>query len=117
MDKVIVTVDVKDFPLETIIKLDANRTLAEMVHNAIDNTVWDEVSYPGIKEKLHKTVDEYKKKYDEEVLRNLLMSPDEAAGILREFAKDFEECGAWDIDDATLVTALKVAIKSLEVTL
>ena len=47
----------------------------------------------------------------------LLMSPDVAAGILREFTKDFEECGAWDIDDATLVTALKVAIKSLEVTL
>ena len=47
----------------------------------------------------------------------LLMSPDEAAGILREFAKDFEECGAWDIDDADLVTALKVAIKCLEVTL
>ena len=47
----------------------------------------------------------------------LLMSPDEAAGILREFAKDFEECGAWDIDDATIVTALKVAIKCLEVTL
>lgn len=47
----------------------------------------------------------------------LLMSPDEAASILREFAKDFEECGAWDIDDATLVTALKVAIKCLEVTL
>lgn len=49
--------------------------------------------------------------------KKLLMSPDEAAGILREFAKDFEECGAWDIDDAALVTALKVAIKSLEVTL
>ena len=47
----------------------------------------------------------------------LLMSPDEAAGILREFTKDFEECGAWDIDDATLVTAPKVAIKCLEVTL
>ena len=47
----------------------------------------------------------------------LLMSPDEAAGILREFTKDFEECGAWDIDDTTLVTALKVAIKCLEVTL
>ena len=40
----------------------------------------------------------------------LLMSPDEAAGVLREFAKDFEECGAWDIDDATLVTALKVTL-------
>lgn len=47
----------------------------------------------------------------------LLMSPDQAAGILREFTKDFEECGAWDIDDATLVTALNVAIKCLEVTL
>lgn len=47
----------------------------------------------------------------------LLMSPDEAAGILREFAKDFEECGAWDIEDDVLVTALKVAIKCLEVTL
>lgn len=47
----------------------------------------------------------------------LLMSPDEAAGILREFTKDFKECGAWDIDDATLIKALKVAIKSLEVTL
>lgn len=94
MDKVIVAGDVKDFPLETIIKLDANRIAAEMVHKAIDNTVWDEVSFPGIKEKLHKLVDEYKK-YDEEVLRR--MSPDEAASILREFTKDFEECGAWDI--------------------
>ena len=47
----------------------------------------------------------------------LLMSPDEAAGILREFAKDFEEYGAWDIEDDVLVTALKVAIKCLEVTL
>lgn len=46
-----------------------------------------------------------------------LMSLDEAAGILREFAKDFEECGAWDIEDDVLVTALKVAIKCLEVTL
>lgn len=49
--------------------------------------------------------------------RKLLMSPDEAAGILREFTKDFEECGAWDIEDDVLVTALKVAIKCLEVTL
>lgn len=71
MNKVTVTGDVKDFPLETIIKLDANRIAAEMVHTAIDNTVWDEVDYPEIKEKLHKTVDEYKKKYDEEVLRRL----------------------------------------------
>lgn len=46
----------------------------------------------------------------------LLMSPDEAAGILREFAKDFEELGAWDIEDDVLVRALKVAIKCLEVT-
>lgn len=71
MDKVIVTGDVKDFPLETIIKLDANRIAAEMVHKAIDNTVWDEVSYPGIKEKLHKAVDDYKKKQDEETIRRL----------------------------------------------
>lgn len=71
MDKVTVTGDVKDFPIETIVQLDANRILAEMVHNAIENTVWDEVDYPGIKEKLHKTVDEYKKKYDEEVLRRV----------------------------------------------
>lgn len=49
--------------------------------------------------------------------RKLLMSPDQAAGILREFAKDFEECGAWNISDEDLVTALKVAIKCLEVTL
>lgn len=50
--------------------------------------------------------------------RNLLMSPDEAAGILRKFVKDFEECGAWvDIDDGDLITALNVAIKCLEVTL
>lgn len=71
MDKVTVTGDIKDFPLETIIQLDANRIAAEMVHKAIDNTVWDEVSYPGIKEKLHKLVDDYKKKYDEEALRRL----------------------------------------------
>lgn len=71
MDKVIVTGDVKDFPLETIVQLDANRIAAEMVHNAIENTVWDEVSFPGIKEKMHKTVDDYKKKQDEEVLRRV----------------------------------------------
>lgn len=71
MDKVIVTGDVKDFPLEAITKLDASRTLAEMVHKAIDNTVWDEVSFPGIKEKLHKLVDDYKKKQDEEEIRRL----------------------------------------------
>lgn len=47
----------------------------------------------------------------------LLMSPDQAAGILREFAKDFEECGGWDIEDEDLITALKVAIKCLEVNL
>ena len=71
MDKVTVTGDVKDFPIEAILQLDANRIAAEMVHNAIENTVWDEVDFPGIKEKLHKTVDEYKKKQDEEVLRRL----------------------------------------------
>ena len=71
MDKVTVTGDVKDFPIEAILQLDANRIVAEMVHNAIENTVWDEVDFPGIKEKLHKTVDEYKKKQDEEVLRRL----------------------------------------------
>ena len=71
MDNVIVTGDVKDFPLDTIVQLDANRIAAEMVHKAIDNTVWDEVDYPGIKEKLHKIVDDYKKKQDEEVLRRL----------------------------------------------
>lgn len=50
----------------------------------------------------------------------LLMSPEEAAGILRNYTKNFEECGAWDpldIDDEELVTALNVAIKCLEVTL
>lgn len=47
----------------------------------------------------------------------LLMPPDEAAGILREFVKDFEECGAWNIEDDVLITALKVAIKCMEVTL
>ena len=71
MDKVTVTGDVKDFPIEAILQIDANRIAAEMVHNAIENTVWDEVDFPGIKEKLHKTVDEYKKKQDEEVLRRL----------------------------------------------
>lgn len=30
MDKVTVTGDVKDFPLETIVQLDANRIAAEM---------------------------------------------------------------------------------------
>lgn len=71
MDKVTVTGDVKDFPLETIVKLDAIRFAAEMVHKAIDNTVWDEVDYPGIKEKLHKVVDDYKKKQDEEAISSL----------------------------------------------
>lgn len=45
----------------------------------------------------------------------LLMSPDEAADILREFTKGFEEYGAWDIEDDVLITALKVAINCLEV--
>lgn len=71
MDKVTVTGDVKDFPLETILQLDANRIAAEMVHKAIDNSVWDEVNFPGIKEKLHKIVDDYKKKQDEETIRRL----------------------------------------------
>ncbi len=71
MDKVTVTGDVKDFPLETIVQLDAIRIVAEMVHKAIDNTVWDEDDYPKIKEKLHKLVDDYKKKYDEEAIRRL----------------------------------------------
>lgn len=71
MNKVTVTGDVKDFPLELIVQLDANRIAAEMVHKAIDNTVWDEVNYPGIKEKLHKLVDVYKKKQDEEAMRRL----------------------------------------------
>lgn len=71
MDKVTVTGDVKDFPLETIVKLDAIRIAAEMVHKAIDNTVWDEVDYPGIKEKLHKVVDDWKRKQDEEVIEGI----------------------------------------------
>ena len=71
MDKVTVTGDVKDFPLEIIIKLDANRIAAEMVHKAIDNTVWDETEFPGIKEKVHKVVDDWKKKQDEETIRRL----------------------------------------------
>lgn len=70
MDKITVTGDVKDFPLELIVQLDVNRIAAEMIHEAIDNTVWDEV-YPGIKEKLHKVVDEYKKRQDEEAIRRL----------------------------------------------
>ena len=71
MDNVIVTGDVKDFPIDTIVQLDANRIAAEMVHKAIDNTVWDETEFPGIKEKLHKIVDDYKKKQDEEVIRRM----------------------------------------------
>lgn len=71
MDKVTVTGDVKDFPLETIIKLDANRIAAEMVHKAIDNTVWDETEFPGIKEKVHKVVDDWKKKQDEETISRM----------------------------------------------
>ena len=71
MDKVTVTGDVKDFPLETIVQLDANRIAAEMVHKAIDNTVWDETEFPGIKEKVHKVVDDWKKKQDEETIRRL----------------------------------------------
>lgn len=48
----------------------------------------------------------------------LLMSPDVAAGILRKYAKEFEESGSWvDIDDVDLITALNVAIKCLEVML
>lgn len=71
MDKVTVTGVIKDFPLEIIIQLDDNRIAAEAVHDAIENTVWDEVDFPGIKEKLHKVVDDYKKKQDEEAIRRL----------------------------------------------
>ena len=71
MDKVTITDDVKGFPLELIIQLDANRIAAEMVHKAIDNTVWNEVDFPGIKEKLHKLVDDSKKKQDEEAIRRM----------------------------------------------
>lgn len=50
--------------------------------------------------------------------QKLLMSPEEAAGILRKYAKEFEESGSWvDIDDVDFITALNVAIKCLEVTL
>ena len=52
--------------------------------------------------------------------KKLLMSPDEAAGILRKYVKEFEEGGYWDpldINDEDLVTAINVAIKCLEVTL
>lgn len=70
MDKVTVTGDVKDFPLETIAQLEVNRIAAELVHNAIEKTVWDEI-YPGIKEEMHKIVDEHKKKQDEETIRRL----------------------------------------------
>lgn len=49
-----------------------------------------------------------------------LMSPEEAADILRKYAKEFEESG-WTIsnieDDEDLVTAINVAIKCLEVKL
>ena len=68
MDKVTVTGDVKDFPLEKIIQLEINKVAAAIVHDAIENTVWDEVDYPEIKEKLHKAVDEWAKKCDEEVM-------------------------------------------------
>ncbi len=66
MDKVTVTGKVKDFPFEKIIQLEINRIAAELVHDAIENTVWDEVDYPGIKEKLHRAVDEWAKKRVEE---------------------------------------------------
>lgn len=50
--------------------------------------------------------------------KKLLMSPEEAAGILRKYAKEFEESGSWvDIDDVDFITALNVAIKCLEVKL
>lgn len=71
MDKVTITGEVKDFPLELKIQLDANRIAAEMVHKAIDNTVWDETAFPGKKEKLHKVVDNYKKKHDEIIMEAL----------------------------------------------
>ena len=71
MDKVTVTGDVKDFPLEALVQLYVNRVAADEVHEAIENGVWDEVDYPGIKEKLHKVVDDYKKKQDEEAIRRL----------------------------------------------
>lgn len=50
--------------------------------------------------------------------KKLLMSPEEAADILRKYAKEFEESGSWvDIDDVDFITALNVAIKCLEVKL
>ena len=33
----------------------------QIIHNAIDNTIFDEDAYPGIKEQLHKSVEEWKK--------------------------------------------------------
>lgn len=50
--------------------------------------------------------------------KKLLISPEEAAGILRKYVKEFEEGGDWvDIDGEDFITALNVAIKCLEVTL
>ena len=68
MDKITVTGNVRDFPSEKIIQLEINKVAAAIVHDAIENTVWDEVDYPGIKEKLHKAVDEWAKKRDEEAM-------------------------------------------------
>lgn len=36
----------------------------KIVHNAIDNTTWAEEAYPGIKERLHKAVDEFEEETD-----------------------------------------------------
>lgn len=41
---------------------DINRIVKEILHTAIDNGVWAEDAYPNIKERLHKTIDEYEVK-------------------------------------------------------
>lgn len=37
----------------------------DIIHRAIDNSIWAEDAYPNIKERLHKAVDEYEEENDE----------------------------------------------------
>lgn len=47
---------VTNHPEDTNLPLDL--LVKKILHSAVDNTAWDESAYPGIKERMHKKVDE-----------------------------------------------------------
>ena len=46
----------RDHPEDANLSLDL--LVKKIFHHAIDNTIWAEEAYPGIKERMHKKVDE-----------------------------------------------------------